>query len=58
MKKKNIIIVGHSGFIGQSLYKILDKKNNKIILISRKIKKKNLMSSLLMCLKIFLGLNF
>lgn len=39
MKKKNIIIVGHSGFVGQSLYKNLDKKNNKIILISRKIKK-------------------
>ena len=58
MKKKNILIIGHSGFIGKSLYKVLDKKKNKIILISRKIKKKKLMSSLLMFLKIFLGLNF
>ena len=40
MKKKNILIIGHSGFIGKSLYKVLDKKKNKIILISRKIKKK------------------
>lgn len=42
MKKKNILIIGHSGFIGQSLYKVLNKKNNKIILISRKIKKKKI----------------
>ncbi len=40
MKKKNILIIGHTGFIGESLYKVLKKKNNKIILISRNIKKK------------------
>ena len=40
MKKKNILIIGHSGFIGQSLYKVLNKKKNKIILISRNTKEK------------------
>lgn len=40
MQKKNILIIGHTGFIGQKLLEKIKKGKNKIFLISRKISKK------------------
>ena len=36
MSKENILIIGHSGFIGQSLYRKFKNKKKNVILISKK----------------------
>ena len=40
MQKKKILIIGHTGFIGQKLLEKIKKEKNQIFLISRKISKK------------------
>ena len=41
MQKKNFLIVGHTGFIGQKLLEKIKKEKNQFFLISRKISKKD-----------------
>ena len=40
MQKKNFLIIGHTGFIGQKLLEKIKKEKNQFFLISRKISKK------------------
>ena len=40
MQKKNFLIIGHTGFIGQKLLDKIKKEKNQFFLISRKISKK------------------